>query len=234
MISSSISSHQEVISRLQNRAADLETFQTYAPVSKFIEAFISDNSLTFLVADEDKSIFAMAMGENPVIPNCDRLSASRGVMVDCKLFLHRVDWDFYSIDTKSFANYKNADLNENDDEIKLFLKTHAQKSSVWPGNAEILFWGEIRLNGALVAVGALVKWRTGEVMFASIATHTDFRGKGLAKDLVSQMLARAKSMSIDHVGLGVFAENKPAKRAYESVGFKLTKEFSSYGRRSSP
>jgi RimJ/RimL family protein N-acetyltransferase len=33
---------------------------------------------------------------------------------------------------------------------------------------------------------------------------------------------------ITHIGLGVFAENAAAKRAYEKVGFELVNEFSSY------
>jgi ribosomal protein S18 acetylase RimI-like enzyme len=65
-------------------------------------------------------------------------------------------------------------------------------------------------------------------MFASIATHSDFRGKGLAQKLVKQMLSSAAHQGISHVGLGVFAGNIAAKKAYEKVGFKLIGEFSSY------
>ena len=65
-------------------------------------------------------------------------------------------------------------------------------------------------------------------MFASIATHTDYRGKGLAQELVAEMLTSVAVQGISHVGLGVFAENVSAKRAYEKVGFNLVNEFSSY------
>jgi ribosomal protein S18 acetylase RimI-like enzyme len=65
-------------------------------------------------------------------------------------------------------------------------------------------------------------------MFASIGTHTDHRNKGLARELVSQMLARGAKLGVAHVGLGVFAGNISAKRAYEKVGFNLVYEFSSY------
>ena len=65
-------------------------------------------------------------------------------------------------------------------------------------------------------------------MFASIATHIDHRGKGLAQTLVRQMLARVAKSGVTHVGLGVFAGNVSAKRAYENVGFNLVKELSSY------
>ena len=65
-------------------------------------------------------------------------------------------------------------------------------------------------------------------MFASIATHSDYRSKGLAQKLVSQMLSSANIRGISHVGLGVFAGNASAKRAYEKVGFLLVGEFTSY------
>jgi ribosomal protein S18 acetylase RimI-like enzyme len=68
-------------------------------------------------------------------------------------------------------------------------------------------------------------------MFASIATHSDYRGRGLAQKLVRQMLANAAERKIGHVGLGVFAENIAAKRAYEKVGFSLIGEFTSYQRK---
>jgi RimJ/RimL family protein N-acetyltransferase len=42
------------------------------------------------------------------------------------------------------------------------------------------------------------------------------------------MLSRAAKMGLVHVGLGVFAGNFSAKRAYEKVGFSLVNEFSSY------
>jgi ribosomal protein S18 acetylase RimI-like enzyme len=44
------------------------------------------------------------------------------------------------------------------------------------------------------------------------------------------MLARVAKLGVAHVGLGVFAENGSAKRAYENVGFELVNEFSSFQR----
>lgn len=170
----------------------------------------------------------MALGNNPKILDCDRLATSRGVKVATDSFTHRADWDFYSIDTYEFAKFEKSDEATDNNEIKALLETHAPNSSVWPGNEEVLFWGAIREGEQLVATGALVKWRTGEVMFASIATHSDYRSKGLAQRLVSRMLSSANSRGINHVGLGVFAENVSAKRVYEKVGFSLIGEFSSY------
>jgi ribosomal protein S18 acetylase RimI-like enzyme len=228
LTSSSIKSHQKVLALLQNRAEHLETFETYAPAHRFIEAVVTETNLSFSVRDEDGSIFAMALGENPVLLQADRIATSRGIVMDRDLYKHRADWDFYSIDTDGFALFDQATESKDDLGIKQLLETHAPNSSVWPGNEEVIFWGELREGSELVAAGTLVKWRTGEVMFASIATHADFRGKGLAQTLVKQMLSSAANKGIGHVGLGVFAGNIAAKKAYEKVGFKLIGEFSSY------
>jgi RimJ/RimL family protein N-acetyltransferase len=228
LTSSSIKSHQEVLALLQNRAEHLETFETYAPAHRFIEAVVTETNLSFSVKDEDGSIFAMALGENPVLLQADRIATSRGIVMDRDHYKHRADWDFYSIDTDGFALFDQATESKDDLGIKQLLETHAPNSSVWPGNEEVIFWGELREGSELVATGTLVKWRTGEVMFASIATHADFRGRGLAQTLVKQMLSSAANKGIGHVGLGVFAGNIAAKKAYEKVGFKLIGEFSSY------
>jgi ribosomal protein S18 acetylase RimI-like enzyme len=230
LTSSSIKDHAEVVKILSGKPEYLEIFTTYSPAHRFIVADVTAESLSFSVRDEDGSIFAMALGTNPKILECDRVATSRGVRVDLDNFTHRADWDFYSTDTHSFAKFEIADEAINHDEINALLEGHAPNSSVWPGNEEVLLWGAIREDDQLVATGALVKWRTGEVMFASIATHANYRSKGLAQKLVSRMLSTANSRGIAHVGLGVFAENASAKRAYEKVGFSLIGEFSSYQR----
>lgn len=228
MTSSSIKDHQQVLALLCDNPKYLEIFSTYAPAHKFIEAVVKPEGFSFSVNDEDGSRFSMALGSDPVVLDGDEIATSRGLQMDSQRYKTQVSWDLYSIDTESFQTFEPAIESSDYSEIDNFLKTHARKSSVWPGNEEVLFWGEIREQGLLVATGALVQWRTGQVMFASIATHSDYRSKGLAQKLVSQMLGNASRSGITRVGLGVFAENAAAKRAYEKVGFALIGEFTSY------
>ena len=228
MTSSSIKEHQQVLALLSDNPKYLEIFSTYAPAHKFIEAVVKPEGFSFSVNDEDGSRFSMALGSDPVVLDGDEIATSRGLQMDSQRYKTQVSWDLYSIVTESFQTFEPAFESSDYSEIDNFLKTHARKSSVWPGNEEVLFWGEIRDQGLLVATGALVQWRTGQVMFASIATHSDYRSKGLAQKLVSQMLGNASRSGITRVGLGVFAENAAAKRAYEKVGFALIGEFTSY------
>lgn len=228
MTSSSIKDHRQVLELLKNKPKYLETFNTYAPEHRFIEAVVKPEGFSFSVNDEDGSTFTMALGSNPVILDGDEIATSRGLEMDSEKYRLQVKWDLYSIDTESFQTFEPAIESSNHLEIDNFLKTHARKSSVWPGNEEVLFWGEVREQGLLVATGALVQWRTGQTMFASIATHSDYRSKGLAQKLVSQMLGNASRSGVTHIGLGVFSANASAKRAYEKVGFFLVGEFTSY------
>jgi RimJ/RimL family protein N-acetyltransferase len=228
LTSSSIKDYQQVLALLSDNPKYLEIFSTYAPAHKFIEAVLKPEGFSFSVNDEDGSRFSMALGSDPVILDGDEIATSRGLLMDSQKYKTQVSWDLYSIDTESFQTFEPAIESSDYSEIDNFLKIHARKSSVWPGNEEVLFWGEIRERGLLVATGALVQWRTGQVMFASIATHSDYRSKGLAQKLVSQMLGNSRRSGISHVGLGVFAENASAKRAYEKVGFTLIGEFTSY------
>ena len=102
----------------------------------------------------------MALGSDPVVLDGDEIATSREVQMDSKKFQTQVSWDFYSIDTESFQTFDPAIESYNHPEIENFLKAHARKSSVWPGNKEVLFWGrfasksswwqqELLFNGAL-------------------------------------------------------------------------------------
>lgn len=228
MTSSSTDRHLQAQKLLGGRRHDLETFLTYAPIDNLLEVHVGDASLSFLVRDEDGSTFAMALGTDPIFFSADEIATTRNVELDPAKYAHEVDWDFYAIDTVDFIADNLVIANESAEEITDFLSKHAPNSSVKPGHKEVLFWHQKRIEEELVCVGTLVKWRTGQVMFASIATHSDYRGRGLAQELVRELLSRIRSQDISRVGLGVFAKNVSAKQAYEKVGFELINEFSSY------
>ena len=175
----------------------------------------------------------MGLGPHPRIPqawtNCSVSRQSDIQWTDA--VVHEGDWDFYSIETGNFFQENEIASLEDEVEIRDFLKLHAPESSVFPGDKEILFWSGIRSdNQKLVAAGVAVRWRSGRVMLASISTHTDHRGKGIAQKLVTSMLGRLNSLGIENVGLGVRAENTWARKAYESIGFSLVTRFSSFSR----
>lgn len=62
----------------------------------------------------------------------------------------------------------------------------------------------------------------GAIDIHNLATHVDFRRRGLARLLLGKVLGQAKAQSISRVTLEVRSSNVPAQRLYESTGFITT------------
>jgi ribosomal protein S18 acetylase RimI-like enzyme len=61
----------------------------------------------------------------------------------------------------------------------------------------------------------------------SVAVIPTARGRGLGKVLVKALLEEGRSRGCSHAGIMVINGNDPARRTYESVGFKLYQAFGS-------
>ncbi|MDP6824066.1 MAG: GNAT family N-acetyltransferase [Dehalococcoidia bacterium] len=59
---------------------------------------------------------------------------------------------------------------------------------------------------------------------ANVATHPDFRGRGLATSVVAGLAAEL-ALNCDHIGLNVAQANESAIRAYKSAGFEIIAEY---------
>ena len=141
----------------------------------------------------------------------------------------RSEWNFFLIDS---AITPNQPLNHlvvelhSDEEINSFIDNYAPESSTKPGDPEILFWQGIRNpQGDLLSIGASVRWKSGPTMVVSIATAPSERGKSMAQEVTASLVKRLFDLGSPVVGLGVWAQNAPAIRAYERVGFQLQEEF---------
>lgn len=53
-----------------------------------------------------------------------------------------------------------------------------------------------------------------------VATKAEFRGKGLVKRLLHEMLERGRERGFRHAQISVLLGNTPAERAYEGIGFR--------------
>lgn len=73
-------------------------------------------------------------------------------------------------------------------------------------------------------------WETGQKVVSSVGTAGHERGKGLATKLLAEMVAKSNELGFARLGLAVRADNIPAKRAYEKVGFVLCGEFTIFER----
>jgi ribosomal protein S18 acetylase RimI-like enzyme len=141
----------------------------------------------------------------------------------------RSEWNFFLIsspkDLRSPNRYLVEELTSNN-EINKFIDACESDPSTRPGNPEILFWHGIRgAEHELLAIGAAVRWKNGATMLVSIATHPLARGKSMAQEVTASLAQRVFKSGSPVVGLGVWAHNAPAIRAYEKVGFILSGEF---------
>jgi ribosomal protein S18 acetylase RimI-like enzyme len=81
----------------------------------------------------------------------------------------------------------------------------------------------IKQDGDFIALGGFHFYDSQLVELGNIVTRPDFRGKGLAKMLTSQLTYLGKELAED-IYLGVLADNIPALRLYEGLGYQITAE----------
>ena len=71
-------------------------------------------------------------------------------------------------------------------------------------------------------IGVHVKLvKTGDAGWVfNVASHPDFRGRGIVQDLLADLARRARAMGIARLLAHVRADNRRARRAYEKAGFR--------------
>lgn len=124
------------------------------------------------------------------------------------------------------ATIDELDLARDTDEIEAFLKSASPRNKVGPRVPGHAWFGVRGADGRLGAVGASTTRESDDGTFAhlrGIATRPDLRGQGLATALVARLAARGIR---DHglVTLGMHADNDPARRVYERLGFRVIHE----------
>ena len=205
-------------------------FKTWVPLEKFLNCEF-DGKGNLSISREDGEIYGIAVGATPHIPDTwSKFSLdSRGIKnlpIDCEV---KAEWDSYWAPTISGDEI--ATSQQPDQVIAEFLKAHAPESSVFPGDSEILMWVDVVRDGALLAIAAICRWESGEVVISSVATHSEMRGQGIGKELMHKCLVAAQQCGSELVCLGVRHENESAQRLYASTGFTLMHNFSYCERR---
>jgi GNAT superfamily N-acetyltransferase len=75
--------------------------------------------------------------------------------------------------------------------------------------------------GDLVAIAAVTSMRAGIPHLGSVATHPDWRGHGLSRDLCSRLTRDALAEGAPAVTLGMHAANRSARAVYSSLGYEV-------------
>ncbi|WP_370463364.1 GNAT family N-acetyltransferase [Micromonospora sp. WMMD558] len=87
----------------------------------------------------------------------------------------------------------------------------------------------VRDGGGLVAVAGVHVWspRYRVAAVGNVTTHPRARGRGLGAAVVAALCRRLRS-SVEHVTLNVRADNGPAVRLYERLGFTRVADYGEF------
>ena len=83
----------------------------------------------------------------------------------------------------------------------------------------------IEHNGKVIGFGCLIihqvptKGKVARV--EDVVVHIDHRGKGLGKSLMKELVQIARGKGVKHIDLTSNPSRVPARKLYESLGFKL-------------
>lgn len=86
-----------------------------------------------------------------------------------------------------------------------------------PGQAGLLSIAGVHVYSETYRVAAL----------GNITTHPAYRGRQLGR-MVTAKLCRSLAGRIDHIGLNVKADNRPAINLYQKLGFEITHSYGEY------
>lgn len=216
------------------------------PEAEFRWGWAEEKNLVLYLQGERP--FVIALGEDQEAVE-QLLEKSREVAPHCRLAIQRKfrtildnqqphdersEWDWMAIfdgDALIPPVIEVLDLGiDRDEQIKEFLSIASPTASTQPGSPEVITWHGVVHEGDLLAVGAAIRWSSGAAVLASIATAPEARGQGLATQVTASLTRALFYAGEKRVSLGLYANNPPARRAYEKVGFRLLEEFISTSR----
>ena len=213
---------EETLFAAEKLGISKQLITTWFPRSKFVQAVLSNNSLS--ITRQAKPFYGMAFGPAPEIDSrWNEFSIARSTSKELtNSFKDTGPWDIYGIATKPFdLDYK---IIKDSKYIDSFIESHAPNSSVKSDSKEVVAWVGIED----VALGAICKWESGEHVLASIVVAVDERGKGYGKKVTKALITAADKAQIKYLSLGVIADNAAAIATYESLGFTQLAQFNSF------
>ena len=117
----------------------------------------------------------------------------------------------------------------------LFCTSSTPIEHVYALDASKLFSPDItvfgaRINGELVAVGAMRKLNVDHAELKSMHTLAKSRGLGVGKAIVAHIEDFARSSGIERISLetGTSEAFKPARELYKSLGYRSCEAFGEY------
>ncbi|NDG09875.1 MAG: GNAT family N-acetyltransferase [Actinobacteria bacterium] len=210
---------------LQKNERVLILFKTWVPRDKFMELLYNEGGISMY--REDHTPIAFSVGSNPPVKDSwPRINFERGAKgINEIQTKERSDWQTYFLQIKERKIEGLNTVQFTDEEIDTFLKLHAPKSSVFPGNKEIVKWACVSHEVQLAGVAAIARWESGEHVVASVAVHSDLRGLGIGAKLMKEVVRVALSEGLKTLCLGVNSDNLSAIALYEKLNWQPLYKF---------
>jgi len=129
------------------------------------------------------------------------------------------------VDTSSVSPFPIGDIGE----LMTFYELSYPGHNVSPSTVKAdMYWGVTKGNKIVSAAGVHVySQRYGVAALGNIATHPDFRRRGLGT-AVTAKLCKVLLGSVEHIALNVRMDNAAAINMYRSLGFSVECELALY------
>lgn len=129
-------------------------------------------------------------------------------------------WCFWTLDPAEarLGPSTAVDLELDDPRIRPLLE-HSDSAHVFPGDPRIVRWTGVEEDGDLAAVAGQVTEPSGAAHLLSVCTHPDRRGRGLAREVCTRIMAAAIADGAPMLVLEMYTANEAGRRAYSALGF---------------
>lgn len=99
------------------------------------------------------------------------------------------------------------------------LMTHSPSAHILPDDPRIVRWLGIVEQGRLVSVAGHMQGPRDTAHIVGVCTHPEARGRGLARMVVADLIARAQEQGCVGIYLEMYTNNNAAARVYRALGF---------------
>ncbi|ADG74707.1 GCN5-related N-acetyltransferase [Cellulomonas flavigena DSM 20109] len=147
---------------------------------------------------------------------------------------HLTSWDRLSADVAPVAQpgedvVAPLDLVVAEQDVLACLVAANPASRARPGAPDDLGWWGVRDGARLVGVVGTAARPDGAVFLHGLGVVASHRGRGLGRALTAAVTRRALNDGAPWVSLHMYADNVPARRLYDALGFRVDVENAGYG-----
>lgn len=165
------------------------------------------------------------------VPRAVRVPAD---VLDAAGLAHLTRWDRLTTDVAPALQpgeeaVEPLDLTADEQDVLACLRAANPGTHARPGAADDLGWWGVRDGDRLVGVVGTAARPDGAVHLHGLGVVPPHRGRGLGRALAAAVTRRALVAGAPWVSLHMYADNVPARRLYDGLGYRVEVENAGYG-----